>query len=105
VHVDSDMHKDATGRDMHDLQRYLIMQMWASEPGRDREKRLLKKPAHISEKLALEADSKEIEYDYDKDMTKKAKSAVLKFGGVSIPYLMRKLKCDSSYANEVMGEI
>ena len=79
--------------------------MWANEPGRVHQKRLLKKPAMIFEKLALEPDSTNKSIDYDKDMINKAKSAVLNFGQVSTSYLMRKLKCDSSTADRIMNEI
>lgn len=79
--------------------------MWADEQGREKEKRLLKKPTLFSEKLALGVDSTNDFMDYDKDMIKKAKSALLNFGRVSVPYLMRKLKCDSSYAESVIKEI
>ena len=41
---------------MHDLQRYLIMQMWANEPGRSRFRNEIKTFSPTSEKLALGDD-------------------------------------------------
>jgi len=49
---------------------------------------------NIDEKLAL-----------NEKMIQIARDGVLKFGNVSIPYLMRKLKCTSELARELIVEI
>lgn len=56
------------------------------------------------QKLALDSDFKETLSISDKQMIEIARQGLLKFGKLSVPYLMRKLKLSPSKAKQIMEE-